>query len=281
MSDPASERTGDAANTLARICADKGVEIAARKAAMPLDEIERMAADTRPPRGFARALKDASAARGVGLIAEIKKASPSEGLIRADFEPATLAKAYEAGGAACLSVLTETKYFQGEDTHLGAARAACALPLLRKDFMLDPYQVVEARALGADCILIIMAAVGDELARELADAAAAHGLDALVEVHDAAELARALDLPCPLIGINNRDLKTLATDLAVTERLAADVPEGRFLVAESGIHAPGDVERLRKAGARGFLVGTALMRQADVTAATRALLAPAAATAET
>jgi len=279
MSASSREPASDTANTLGRICADKRIEVAARKAAQPLGEVERLAADTAPPRGFARALKNASATHGAGLIAEIKKASPSEGLIRADFDPAALAKSYAAGGAACLSVLTETKHFQGEDAHLRAARAACALPVLRKDFMLDPYQVVEARALGADCILIIMAAVGDELANELADAAAAYGLDALVEVHDAAELARALELPCPLVGINNRDLKTLATDLAVTERLAPSVPSERFLVAESGIHAPGDVERLRKAGARGFLVGTALMRQADVTAATRALLAPATASA--
>jgi len=268
------------ANTLARICADKRVEVATRKAATPLAAVERMAADAEPPRGFANALRNAGAAQGEGLIAEIKKASPSEGLIRADFDPALLAKSYEAGGATCLSVLTEAKYFQGEDAHLRAARNACGLPVLRKDFMLDPYQVVEARGLGADCILIIMAAVGDALALELVDAAAAQGLDVLVEVHDAAELERALALPCPLIGINNRDLRTLTTDLAVTERLAARVPSDRFLVAESGIHVPGDLERLRNAGARGFLVGTALMRQTDLVAATRALLAPAAAAAE-
>jgi indole-3-glycerol phosphate synthase len=262
------------ADTLARICADKRDEIARRKAATPLAEVEALAADAPAPRGFAAALKAASGDHGVGLIAEIKKASPSEGLIRADFDPAALAGAYEAGGAACLSVLTEGRYFQGEDAHLRQARAACRLPVLRKDFLLDPYQVVEARAMGADCILIIMAAVEDALARDLADAAATCGLDALVEVHDAAELERALALPCPLIGINNRNLKTLETDLSTIERLAARVPEDRFLVSESGIHAPGDVERLRKAGARGMLVGTALMRQADLTAATRALLAP-------
>jgi len=264
-------------DTLARICADKRAEVAGRKAAVPLAELEARAAAAAPPRGFAEALEAAADERGVGLIAEIKKASPSEGLIRAGFDPAALAEAYAAGGAACLSVLTETRYFQGEDAHLKAARAACDLPVLRKDFMLDPYQVVEARAMGADCILIIMAAVEDALARELADAAAAQGLDALVEVHDAAELERALDLPCPLVGVNNRDLKSLATDLATTEALAPRVPDDRFLVAESGIHAPGDLERLRRAGARGFLVGTALMRQADLAAATRALLAPVAA----
>jgi len=267
-------------DTLARICADKREEVAARKAAIPFRAVEARAVEAPAPRGFAAALKAASGGNGVGLIAEIKKASPSEGLIRADFDPAALARAYEAGGATCLSVLTEGKYFQGEDAHLGQARAACSLPVLRKDFMLDPYQVVEARAIGADCILIIMAAVADALARELADTAAQYGLDALIEVHDGAELERALALPCPLIGVNNRNLKTLETDLSTTERLAALVPEDRFLVAESGINAPGDVERLRKAGARGFLVGTALMRQVDLTAATRALLAPVSAEAD-
>jgi indole-3-glycerol phosphate synthase len=264
-----------ASDTLARICADKRSEIEDRKQACPPAEVERLAAEAPPARGFAAALRKASAADGVGLIAEIKKASPSEGLIRADFDPAAFARAYEAGGAACLSVLTEAKYFQGADADLRVARAACGLPVLRKDFMLDPYQVAEARAMGADCILIIMAAVEDALARELAEAAMALGLDALVEVHDAGELERALALPCPLIGVNNRDLKTLETDLATTERLAARVPAERFLVAESGIHAPGDVVRLRAAGARGFLVGTALMRQTDLAGATRALLAPA------
>jgi indole-3-glycerol phosphate synthase len=269
-----------ASDTLARICADKREEVAARKSATPLTALEAQAKDAPPPRGFAAALKAASEAQGVGLIAEIKKASPSQGLIRKDFDPATLARAYAAGGAACLSVLTESKYFRGEDAHLRQARAVCDLPVLRKDFMLDPYQVVEARALGADCILIIMTAVEDAQAGALAEAAQDQGLDALVEVHDEGELERALRLPCPLIGVNNRDLKTLATDLATTERLAPRVPEDRFLVAESGIHAPGDVQRLRNAGARGFLVGTALMRQNDVTAATRALLAPLDAEAE-
>jgi indole-3-glycerol phosphate synthase len=263
----------DKSDTLARICSDKREEVAKRKHETPLAELKALAKKAPPPRGFAAALKAASEAHGVGLIAEVKKASPSEGLIRKDFDPAALARAYAAGGAACLSVLTETKYFQGADDHLRQARAACTLPVLRKDFMLDAYQVVEARVMGADCILIIMAAVEDALTRELADAAAEYGLDALLEVHDADELERALALPGPLIGVNNRNLKTLETDLSTTERLAARVPDDRFLVAESGINAPGDVARLRKAGARGFLVGTALMRQADLTAATRALLA--------
>lgn len=261
-------------DTLARICADKRLEIAERKSAKSVSEIERLAAEAPPVRGFAAALHAAATRAGAGLIAEIKKASPSEGLIRADFDPAALALAYEVGGAACLSVLTDAKYFQGEDAYLVQAREACGLPVLRKDFMLDPYQVAEARAIGADCILIIMAAVDDALAAELAGAATQYGLDALVEVHDEAELERALKLPCPLIGINNRDLKTLATDLAVTERLAGQVPPDRMLVAESGIHAPDDVSRLRRAGARGFLVGTSLMRQSDVAGATAALLAP-------
>ena len=259
-------------DALQRICAGKRDEVAHRKATMPLAELERRAADAPPVRGFARALAGAA---GPGLIAEIKKASPSEGLIRADFDPAALAAAYAAGGAACLSVLTDEAHFKGRDEDLAAARAACTLPVLRKDFMLDPYQVVEARAIGADAILIILAAVDDALARTLAASADALDLDALVEVHDEAELDRALALPCPLIGINNRNLKTLATDLATTERLAPRIPDDRILVAESGIHGPADLARLERAGARAFLVGTALMREPNVEAATRALLTPA------
>ncbi len=256
-------------NALTRICADTADEIARRKATRPLAEVEAAAKDAPPVRGFADALLTGA---GPSLIAEIKKASPSAGLIRADFDPAELARAYAAGGARCLSVLTDAPYFQGDDEHLVAARAAVSLPVLRKDFMLDPYQVPESRALGADCILIIMAALEDAMARDLAEAAAAWGMDALVEVHDEAELTRALALPCRLTGVNNRDLKTLKTDLGVTERLAPLVPEDRVLVAESGIAGPADLTRLTRAGARAFLVGGALMGQADVEAATRALL---------
>ena len=256
-------------NALTRICADTAEEIARRKSARPLAEVEAAAKDAPPIRGFADALVTEA---GPSLIAEIKKASPSAGLIRADFDPVVLARAYEAGGARGLSVLTDAPYFQGDDGHLVAARAAVSLPVLRKDFMLDPYQVPESRALGADCILIIMAALKDAMARDLAEAAAMWGMDALVEVHDEAELTRALALPCRLIGINNRDLKTLRTKLSVTERLAAHVPEDRVLVAESGIASPADLKRLTRVGARAFLVGGALMAQADVEAATRALL---------
>lgn len=258
---------------LARICADKRAHVARQKAARPLAAVQAAAKAEPPPRGFARALETASHA-GFGLIAEIKRASPSRGLIRADFDPATLARAYQAGGATCLSVLTDTPYFQGEDAHLRAARAAVPLPAIRKDFMLDPYQIAEARALGADCVLLIMAALTDGEAQALEAAALAYGMDVLVEVHDDAELDRALALTARLIGINNRNLKTLAVDVATTERLAPRVPKDRVVVCESGLKTHDDLVRMARAGARCFLVGESLMAQADVAAATRALLAP-------
>ncbi len=261
-------------DVLARICADKRGHVASRKAARPLAEVEAAARAAGPVRGFEAALR-AAARAGYGLIAEIKRASPSKGLIRKDFDPPSLARAYADGGASCLSVLTDIPYFQGEDAFLVAARSACALPVLRKDFMLDPYQVAEARALGADCILLIMAALDDGQARELAAAAADWGMDVLVEVHDAPEMERALRLPCGLVGVNNRNLKTLEVDLKTTEELAPMVPPDRLLVAESGLHGPADLARMARRGARCFLVGESLMRQEDVAAATRALLAPA------
>jgi indole-3-glycerol phosphate synthase len=257
---------------LERITAYKLEEVAAAKAARPLAAVEAAARAAPPVRPFAEALAARISKGGFALIAEIKKASPSKGLIRADFNPAGLAEAYAAGGAACLSVLTDTPSFMGAAEHLKTARAASGLPVLRKDFMLEAYQIAEARALGADCILIIMAAVDDEVAAALAAGARSWGMDAIAEVHDEGELDRALKLDCRLIGINNRDLKTFATTLATTERLAPRVPEGRIVIAESGIAGHGDLERLARAGVRAFLVGESLMRQADVAAATRALL---------
>ncbi|WP_289092217.1 indole-3-glycerol phosphate synthase TrpC [uncultured Sulfitobacter sp.] len=257
---------------LDKIKAYKLEEIAADKAAKPLDAVEAEARAASPVRPFADALFDASR-EGYGLIAEVKKASPSKGLIRADFDPATLAAAYAAGGATCLSVLTDTPSFQGAKEYLVAAREACTLPVLRKDFMYDPYQVAEARALGADCILIIMASVSDAQAIELEDAAAQWGMDALIEVHDKEELDRAAVLKSRMMGINNRNLKTFETTLDTTRRLSKHVDVEKMIVSESGLNTPEDLADMAKYGSRGFLIGESLMRQDDVEVATRNLLA--------
>ncbi len=259
-------------DVLACICADKRAHIARAKAALPEATLIGGLAAAPRIRPFAAALERHLAAGRYGLIAEIKKASPSAGLIREDFDPPTLARAYATGGATCLSVLTDSPYFQGSDDDLRAARLAAHLPVLRKDFILDPYQVLESRHIGADCILLIMAALSDSAARELAAAAAEYGLDVLAEVHDQSELERALLLGVRLIGINNRNLKTLTVDLGTTERLAREVPADRIIVAESGIRSRGDLDRLAASGARCFLVGETLMREPDVAAATRRLL---------
>lgn len=256
-------------NALVRICADTRMETARRMAAVPLGEMQARAASAAPVRGFYRAL---AGAPGFGLIAEIKKASPSGGLIRPDFDPPALARAYRDGGAVCLSVLTDAPYFQGSTAYLQAARAAVDLPMLRKDFILDAWQVYESRAMGADCILIILAVLSDAETAGLEGIAIELGLDVLAEVHDAQELQRALLLKTPMIGINNRNLKTLQTDLAVSIALAPTVPPDRLVIGESGVRDHGDVLRLARAGIRHVLVGESLMRQADVAAATRALL---------
>ncbi|MCE2818818.1 MAG: indole-3-glycerol phosphate synthase TrpC [Phenylobacterium sp.] len=257
---------------LAQIADYKRVDVAGRKAARPQAQVEAAAASATPPRGFATALSARASPGHLALIAEIKKASPSKGLIRADFDPPALARAYAEGGAACLSVLTDGPSFQGDDADLVAARAAVTLPCLRKDFLVDPWQVAESRALGADAILVILAMVDDILAAELLSEAARLGMDALVEVHDEVEMDRAGQLGARLVGVNNRDLRTFVTDLAVTERLAAQRPENAQLVTESGIFTRADAERLSHSGAVAMLVGESLMRQPDVTAATRDLL---------
>ncbi len=256
---------------LAEICTTKREDVAARKLLASLAELDSSAAAQSAPRGF-RAALEAKAATGFALIAEIKKASPSKGLIRPDFNPADHARQYETGGAACLSVLTDAPYFQGHEDYLIAARAACTLPVLRKDFMVDPWQVAEARAIGADAILIIIAALDDAQMAEIEAAAIERGMDVLVEVHNEAEMTRAATLNTPLIGVNNRDLKRFVTDLATTERLVGLAPEGTLLISESGINAHADLLRLAKCGVRTFLVGESLMRQTDVAAATQVLL---------
>jgi indole-3-glycerol phosphate synthase len=258
---------------LAGIAAYKREEVAARRAALSDSALADRAASASAPRGFRHALQAARAPGRLPLIAEIKKASPSKGLIRADFEPAALARAYEAGGATCLSVLTDAPSFQGADENLAIARAVTRLPALRKEFLVDPWQVAESRALGADAILVILAMIDDSLAAELMREASRLDMDVLVETHDEDEIERAAGLGADMIGINNRDLRTFVTDLSMTERLAEKIPIGALIVTESGIFTPMDAERLERAGAGAMLVGESLMRQADVAAATRTLLA--------
>jgi indole-3-glycerol phosphate synthase len=258
-------------NMLDMICETKREEVSARKSTRSLDALDALARSQSAPRGF-RAALDAKARDGFALIAEIKKASPSKGLIRKDFSPPDHARAYAAGGAACLSVLTDSPYFQGHEDALVAARSACTLPVLRKDFMIDPWQVAEARAIGADAILIIMAAVDDVLARELELAASERGMDVLVEVHDEAELDRALDLKSRLVGVNNRNLKDFTVDFARTHDLVRRAPKGCTFVAESGLSTHADLDSMAREGVRCFLVGESLMRQSDIEAATRTLL---------
>ncbi len=256
------------ADMLEKIIADKRQHVAARKEEQSFDELDRIALAQPKPRPFAQALKNKIVAGDIGLITEIKKASPSAGLIRPDFSPAALAHAYESAGAACLSVLTDTPYFQGENQHLIEARHASTLPILRKDFMIDPWQVAEARSIGTDCILIIMAGVTDSLARDLHDTAVGYGMDVLIETHNRNEVDRALMLPSGMIGINNRNLKTLKIDLRTTEDLIALIPPDRLVVSESGLSTSQDLARMQKVGVHSFLIGESLLRQADIQTAT-------------
>ena len=258
-------------DVLEKICAATRAHVDREKALTPFDVMQNAARDAKPVRPFVKALQAKRLNNDIGLITEIKKASPSAGIIRPNFSPIAIARAYEMAGAACLSVLTDIAFFQGRNADLVDARAACSLPVLRKDFMIDVWQVAEARAIGADCILLIMAALDDQTALELHKAATGYGMDVLIEVHDREEMKRALDLPYGLIGINNRNLKTLKTDLATTEELAPLVPKDRIMVCESGIGTAADIARMRKVNAHCFLIGESLLKQENVTAAVKAL----------